>query len=61
MNKVCSKTATWIVVLMLIVPGSVLHAEDPPSSQRPDGPKRSTGFDCAYNACVTSGTGQLTP
>ena len=33
MNKVCSKTANWIVVLMLIVPGSVLHAEDPPSSQ----------------------------
>ncbi len=33
MKKVCSKTADWIFVLMLIVPGSVLTAEDPPSAQ----------------------------
>ncbi len=33
MKQVCLKTASWIFVLMLIVPGSVLHAEDPPSSQ----------------------------
>jgi hypothetical protein len=33
MKKVCSINATWIFALMLILPGSVLHAEDPPSTQ----------------------------
>ena len=33
MKQVCLKTASWIFVLMLTVPGSVLFAEDPPSSQ----------------------------
>ena len=33
MNKVCSNTANWIFVLMLVVPGSVLTAEDTPSNQ----------------------------
>ncbi len=33
MKIVCSKTANWIFVLMLIVPGSVLSSEDPPSAQ----------------------------
>ena len=33
MKKVCSKTAVWIFALMLMIPGSVLSAEDPPSDQ----------------------------
>ncbi len=33
MKKVCSNTAVWVSVLMLMVPGSVLSAEDPPSAQ----------------------------
>ena len=33
MKKVCLKTAIWIFVLLLIIPGSVLTAEDPPSAQ----------------------------
>ena len=33
MKKVCSKTAVLIFVLMLMISGSVLTAEDPPSAQ----------------------------
>jgi len=33
MKKVCSQTATWTFVLMLIASGSVLTADDPPSAQ----------------------------
>jgi len=33
MKKVYSKTATWVFCLMLIAPGSILIAEDPPLSQ----------------------------
>lgn len=33
MKKVCSIYATWIFALMLIIPGSVLLAEDPPAIQ----------------------------
>ena len=33
MKSVCSNNAIWIFALMLILPGSVPHAEDPPSAQ----------------------------
>ncbi len=33
MKKVCSINACWIFALMLILPGSALMAEDPPSTQ----------------------------
>ena len=33
MTKVCSINAFWIFVLTSVVPGSILHAEDPTSTQ----------------------------
>ena len=64
MNKVCSKTATWIVVLMSIVPGSVLHAEDPPSSQdqtgRNDQPASNAPIPPALRQALASSLSEAT-
>jgi len=55
MKKVCSINACWIFALLTVVPGSALHAEDPPSTD-PVPPALHNALASSLDKAVSVGT-----